>query len=237
MTYELPIFYILPTRKISQFLAGVVRLVKGGWNGNPGQIEVWCTTTGWSHLLVSPNSLFPYSSQEFDTHRIIEHNLALIIYLLPILVLIPSTNKIIWLMPLTGMGFPHGAVVENPPANAGDSRDMVSTPVGKSPWRKWQPTPASLPGKFYVEESSGLQFMGQTWLSDLSTHTHPGREEVISTETGETKRWDLTGQDQSNCLPHVCLVPTSLSRHRILCNKKDAEFTWICHSLACDFGK
>ena len=133
--------------------------------------------------------------------------------------------------------YPHGAVVENPPANAGDSRDVVSTPVGKSLWRKWQPTPASLPGKFYVEESSGLQFMGQTWLSDLSTHTHPGREEVISTETGETKRWDLTGQDQSNCLPHVCLVPTSHSRHRILCNKKDAEFTWICHSLACDFGK
>ena len=133
--------------------------------------------------------------------------------------------------------YPHGAVVENPPANAGDSRDVVSTPVGKSPWRKWQPTPVSLPGKFYVEESSGLQFMGQTWLSDLSTHTHPGREEVISTETGETKRWDLTGQDQSNCLPHVCLVPTSLSRRRILCNKKDAEFTWICHSLACDFGK
>lgn len=80
-TYELPIFYILPTRKISQFLAGVVRLVKGCWNGNPGQIEVWCTTTGWTHLLVSPNSLLPYSSQEFDTHRIIEHNLALIMLL------------------------------------------------------------------------------------------------------------------------------------------------------------
>ena len=68
-TYELPIFYILPTRKIPQFPAGVVRFVKGGWDGKPGQIEAWCTATGCSHLLVSPNFLFPCSSQEFDTHR------------------------------------------------------------------------------------------------------------------------------------------------------------------------
>ena len=81
MTYELPIFYILPTRQISQFLAGVARRVKGIWGGNPGQIEVSCTATGGSHLLVSPSFLFPCSSQEFDTHRIIEHNLALIMFL------------------------------------------------------------------------------------------------------------------------------------------------------------
>ena len=55
--------------------------MKGGWDGNPGQIEAWCTATGCSHLLVSPNFLFPCLSQEFDTHRIIEHNLALIMFL------------------------------------------------------------------------------------------------------------------------------------------------------------
>ena len=59
---------------------------------------------------------------------IIIGQLASIIYFLPSLVLIPSTNKIIWLMPLTGMGFPHGAVVENPPANAGNTRGAGSMP-------------------------------------------------------------------------------------------------------------
>ena len=54
--------------------------------------------------------------------------LASIIYSPLILVLIPSTNKIIWLMPLTSMGFPHGAVVKNPPANAGNTRDAGSMP-------------------------------------------------------------------------------------------------------------
>ena len=30
-------------------------------------------------------------------------------------------------------GFPGGAVVKNPPANAGDARDMGSIPTGRSP--------------------------------------------------------------------------------------------------------
>ena len=40
-------------------------------------------------------------------------------------------------------------VVKNPPANAGDRRDLGSIPVsvGKIPWRRaWQPTPVFLPG-------------------------------------------------------------------------------------------
>ena len=38
-------------------------------------------------------------------------------------------------------GLPGGAVVNNPPANAGDARDLAFDPwVGKIPWsRKWQP--------------------------------------------------------------------------------------------------
>ena len=46
------------------------------------------------------------------------------------------------------LGISGGAVVKNPPAKSGDSRDMGSVQVGKKPWsRKWQPTPVFLPGK------------------------------------------------------------------------------------------
>ena len=33
-------------------------------------------------------------------------------------------------------GFPGGAVVKNPPANAGDARDRFDPWVGKIPWRR-----------------------------------------------------------------------------------------------------
>ena len=48
------------------------------------------------------------------------------------------------------MGFPGGTVVKILPANAGDERDTVSSPMsGRSiPWsRKWQPVSVFLPGK------------------------------------------------------------------------------------------
>ena len=46
------------------------------------------------------------------------------------------------------MGFPDGSVVKNPPANAGDTGDKSSIPgLGRSPGRKWQPTPVFLPWK------------------------------------------------------------------------------------------
>ena len=60
-------------------------------------------------------------------------------------------------------GFPGGVVLKIPPARAGITRDMGSTPrVGKIPWsRKWQPTPVFLPGKFpWTDEPGGLQSMG-----------------------------------------------------------------------------
>ena len=46
-------------------------------------------------------------------------------------------------------GFPGGAVVKNPPGNAGDARGGRFNPcVRKIPWsKKWQPTPVFLPGK------------------------------------------------------------------------------------------
>ena len=47
-----------------------------------------------------------------------------------------------------GVGFPVGAVVKNPPGNAGDIRDAGSIPgLERFPWRrKWQPTPVFLLG-------------------------------------------------------------------------------------------
>ena len=51
-------------------------------------------------------------------------------------------------------GFLGDAVVKNPPANAGDVRDMNLIPVRKMPWkRKWQPIPGFLPRKSYGQRS------------------------------------------------------------------------------------
>ena len=48
-------------------------------------------------------------------------------------------------------GFPGGAVVNNPPANAGDTADAGA---GKVLWnRTWQPTPVFLPGKPHGQRS------------------------------------------------------------------------------------
>ena len=45
------------------------------------------------------------------------------------------------------MGFPGGAVVKNPPVNAGDAGD-VGWILRKIPWKKkWQPTLVFLPGE------------------------------------------------------------------------------------------
>ena len=61
---------------------------------------------------------------------------------------------------LLRMGFPAGAVVKNPPASAEDNPDILW--VEKTPWsRKWQPTPAFLPGKLpWTVKPGRLQSMG-----------------------------------------------------------------------------
>ena len=55
-------------------------------------------------------------------------------------------------------------VVKNPPANAGDVREVGSVlRLGRSPWRrKWQPTPVFLPGESH----------GQRSLADYSPWGH-----------------------------------------------------------------
>ena len=52
-------------------------------------------------------------------------------------------------------GFPGSIVVENPSANAGDTRDMGLIPwLRKIPWRrKWQPIPVFLPEIVHGERS------------------------------------------------------------------------------------
>ena len=52
-------------------------------------------------------------------------------------------------------GFPGGAVLKNPLANAGDERDVGSIPgLGRFPWSgKWQLTPVFLPGKLQGQRS------------------------------------------------------------------------------------
>ena len=66
------------------------------------------------------------------------------------------------------MGFPGGLVVKNPPALQEKSFHLW---VGKIPWRrKWQPTPASLPGKFHAQRSpAGYSPLGSK-ESDMTEH-------------------------------------------------------------------
>ena len=68
------------------------------------------------------------------------------------------------------LGFPGGAGVKNLPANAGDAR---------VPWRrKWQPTPAFLPGKFHGQSIGAAK--SWTRLSTCTrTHTHTHRFWVL----------------------------------------------------------
>ena len=73
------------------------------------------------------------------------------------------------------MGFPGGAVVKNPPANAGDVRRGYDPWVGKIPWsRKLQPTPISLTRKLQGQGSlEGYSPWGHTELETTEhTHTH-----------------------------------------------------------------
>ena len=68
-------------------------------------------------------------------------------------------------------GFPGGAVVKNPPANAGDTRCRFYPWVRKILWRRArQPTAVFLPGESaWTEEPGGLLSMGSQ--SDATEHT------------------------------------------------------------------
>ena len=59
-------------------------------------------------------------------------------------------------------GFPGGIVVKNPPATAGDKRDVGLIPAREDPRRrKWQLTLVFSSEKIaWTEEPGGLQYMG-----------------------------------------------------------------------------
>ena len=67
-------------------------------------------------------------------------------------------------------GFPGGALVKNPPANAGDARDPGSTPSWKDPLEKEIATHCSILAWRipWTEEPDGLQSMGSQSQTQLS---------------------------------------------------------------------
>ena len=71
---------------------------------------------------------------------------------------------------------PGGAVVENPPASAGDARDEGSLRGRRIPWsRKWQSAPVFLPGELaWTEEPDGLHSMGSQGVGHGRAHTRVG---------------------------------------------------------------
>ena len=80
-------------------------------------------------------------------------------------------------------GSPGGAVVKNPPADAGDAGDAVSGLVQKILWgRKWQCSPVFLPGKLGKRSLAGYTTVhgdekSWTQLSDWAhSHTRLKRE-------------------------------------------------------------
>ena len=71
-------------------------------------------------------------------------------------------------------GFPSGTVVKNLPVNAG-AKASFNLRVRNLPWsRKWQPTPAFLPGKFHGQKSLvgyspwGCQRVGHDWVTEYA---------------------------------------------------------------------
>ena len=95
--------------------------------------------------------------------------------------------------------FPGGTVVKNPPANAGDSRDVCSIPGGgEVPWiKKWQLTPVFLPGKSHGQRGLGGYSLEGCKVGHDWAHTHTSRD---------TKAWtkwyiDRQHREQTSSVP------------------------------------
>ena len=81
---------------------------------------------------------------------------------------------------MTKAYIPGGSVVKNQPANAGDLRDAGSICGSRRfPWRrKWQPTPAFLPGESHGQSNlmgynpQGCKESDTTEFTHTHTHTH-----------------------------------------------------------------
>ena len=103
-------------------------------------------------------------------------------------------------------GLPRGAVVKNPPVNAGDGRDASLIPgSGISPEQEvaTHSTPGFLPGKFHGQrslagysprghkESDTTERIHRHTQTDTHTHTH------LTLYLGNGKRRDVSGQPGS----------------------------------------
>ena len=88
--------------------------------------------------------------------------------------------------------FPHGSVIKNLPANAGDTGDVASIPVSGIPQRKkWQPTPVFLPGKFHGQRSLvGYSPRDRKELGDDFKTEHRRKEikHVLTFSKGDKKK-------------------------------------------------
>ena len=65
-------------------------------------------------------------------------------------------------------GFPGGTVVKNPPANAGDTRDVGLIPGSVT---KWQPTPLFFTRKFHRQRKLADCSPQSRKESDMTDHT------------------------------------------------------------------
>ena len=74
------------------------------------------------------------------------------------------------------LGFPGGASGTDPPANAGNTRDVGLNLGSEDPWsRKWQPTPVFFPGKSHGQRS-------------LAGYCGWAREQLDTTESLRTEK-------------------------------------------------
>ena len=82
------------------------------------------------------------------------------------------------------MGIPGGTVVKNPPADVGDARDSGSIfGSGRSPRRKWHPTPVFLPEKSHGQRSLVAYSPWGRKELDMSEHTQVAQEAVEDSQT------------------------------------------------------
>ena len=70
-------------------------------------------------------------------------------------------------------------MVKNPPANAGDVRDVGSIPGCGDPWKRpWQPTPVFLPGESHRQRSLACYSSWGCKESDMTETKHISHEVI-----------------------------------------------------------
>ena len=130
-------------------------------------------------------------------------------------------------------------MVKNPPANAGDLRDMSLIPVfpvGKIPWRRaWQPTPVFLPGEAYGQRSlAGYRPQGckESDMTEATAHNHTSIHARVASRQSKTG-WqgaDLRVERVDAASP-VSLMAALLMVSQLLL-KNVNECVWRIHRIS-----